>query len=197
MDPDAEKALVSRLKNGDDRAFSALVRHYQDKVYNLVYRILANSEEAEDLAQDIFITLYTSIDTFRGESRLGTWLYRIAVNHCRNRIKYIARRRKSRAPSLEERGDRGIPQESSPGSPRLISKIPRPDRLAEGHQMEEILQRELASLEPDQRALVVLRDIEGLSYAEIEAVVGLPLGTVKSRLHRARMTLKERMAKYF
>ncbi len=197
MDPEEEKTLVRRLKSGDEKAFSILVRTYQDKVYNLVCRMLADPVEAEDLAQDIFVTLYTSIDTFREESSLGTWLYRIAVNLCRNRIKYLARRRKSRAPSLEERGDRGIPQETAPGSPALVSSVARPDRLAEGRQLETIIQRELAALEPDQRELLALRDIEGMSYSEMETVVGLPLGTIKSRLHRARLTLKERVSKYF
>lgn len=197
MDSEEEKTLVRRLKNGDERAFSVLVRCYQDKVYNLVCRMLADPIEAEDLAQDIFITLYTSIDGFREESRLSTWLYRITVNLCRNRIKYLSRRRKSRAPSLEERGDRGIPQETAPGTPTLMSSVPRPDRLAEGRQMETIIQRELAGLDPEQRELLVLRDIEGMSYSEMEAVVGLPLGTIKSRLHRARLTLKERVSKYF
>jgi len=195
VDLEEEKTLVHRMKNGDDKAFSVLVRHYQNKIYSLVFRMLADAEEAEDLAQDIFITLYTSIDTFREESRLSTWLYRIAVNLCRNRIKYLSRRRKSRAPSLEERGDRGIPQDAFPGSPVLVSRLPRPDRLAEGRQMEAIIQEALAALDPEQRELIVLRDIQGMSYSEMERIVGLPLGTIKSRLHRARMSLKDKVSK--
>lgn len=197
MDRGEERKLVQRLKGGDSRAFDTVVGLFQHKIYGLVFRMLGNAQEAEDLAQEVFVTLFTSIDGFREESRLGTWLYRIAVNHCRNRIKYLARRNESRKHSLDQETQRVLSNEKVPGSPQIQAHLPRPDQMAEGRQLEKIVQKELAALESDQRALIVLRDIEGLTYSEIVEVVGQPLGTVKSRLHRGRMTLKEKIAKYF
>jgi RNA polymerase sigma-70 factor (ECF subfamily) len=197
LDRGEERKLVQRLKGGDSRAFDTVVGLFQHKIYGLVFRMLGNAQEAEDLAQEVFVTLFTSIDGFREESRLGTWLYRIAVNHCRNRIKYLARRNESRKHSLDQETQRVLSNEKVPGSPQIQAHLPRPDQMAEGRQLEKIVQKELAALESDQRALIVLRDIEGLTYSEIVEVVGQPLGTVKSRLHRGRMTLKEKIAKYF
>lgn len=196
MDPSEERKLVKRLKQGDSRAFDLVVKEFQNKIFSLIYRMMGNAQEAEDLAQDVFVTLYTSIDGFREESKLGTWLYRIAVNHCRNRMKYLGRRKESQKRSLDQATERRLSGEKSAGNPRLQAHLHRPDEMAQGRQLEKILQRELAALDGDQRTLIVLRDVQGLTYQEIVEVVDLPLGTVKSRLHRARMTLKEKISEY-
>jgi RNA polymerase sigma-70 factor (ECF subfamily) len=190
-----ESRLVSRLQERDEAAFREMVRSYGQRVYNLVFRMLGNREEAEDLAQEVFVTVFKSIDGFRGDSKLSTWIYRIAVNHCKNRHKYLARRMiHARAPL--ESADRDAAGRDGGPTMSLQAQISQPDKLLEGLQLEEALQREIAALDEEQRLLIVLRDVQGLSYQEIAAITALPEGTVKSRLHRARMTLKDRLQKF-
>jgi len=173
-----------------------MVRTYQDQVYNLVYRMLGNHEEAEDLSQDVFVTVFKSIDKFRGDSKLSTWLYRIAANQCKNRYKYLARRQFHAAKPLDELSERDAAgRDGGPVMP-LQAQISEPDKIVEGKRLEEAIQREIAALEDEQRLLVILRDIQGLSYHEMATITELPEGTVKSRLHRARMNLKKRLKKY-
>ncbi len=179
--------LVERLKRREEGAFRELVRDYQRPVYNLVYRMLGDREEARDISQEVFVSVFKAIGRFRGDARLSTWIYRIATNHCRNRWKYLGRRQYGRNVSYEETYERAE-------TPVLGERLPRPDREAEGHQMERAIQQAIASLDDDFRELIVLRDVQGLTYEEICEVTGLPSGTVKSRLHRARVTLKERIA---
>jgi RNA polymerase sigma-70 factor (ECF subfamily) len=191
-----ERRLVRRLKERDEAAFRQMVRQYQDKVFNLVFRMLGNREEAEDLAQEVFVTVFKSIDSFRGESKFSTWLYRIAANQCKNRYKYLARRQVHAQRPLDEVTERAAAGRDGGPAMQLQAHISQPDKVLEGRQMEQAIQREIAALEEDQRLLVVLRDIQGLSYQEIGTITGLPEGTVKSRLHRARMALKDRLKKY-
>ena len=190
IDPE-ESRLVRRLRARRAGAFEMLIARYQGQVLNLVYRMLGNREEAEDLAQEVFITVFKRIETFRGESSLSTWIYRIASNHCINRRKYLSRRRHYDSRSIHDIGDR-----SELGGGRLpVSTRPaRPDEMLEGLQMERAIQRAISGLDEDQRLVLVLRDIQSLSYDEIAEITGLAIGTVKSRLHRARMALKEKLA---
>jgi RNA polymerase sigma-70 factor (ECF subfamily) len=186
----SEARLVRKLKARDSRAFEALVGQYQGQIFNLVYRMIGAKEEAEDLAQEVFVTVFKKIDTFRGESSLSTWIYRIASNTCKNRQKYLKRRyydRPARTDNMEY-------SEDQLETMRTSGRISRPDELVEGFQMERLLQLAISSLEEEQRLILVLRDIQNLSYEEITEITGLALGTVKSRLHRARMALKDKMA---
>lgn len=185
--------LVRRLKDREERAFREMVEEFGDRVFSLTYRMLGNREEAEDLAQEVFITLFKSIDSFRGDSKLSTWLYRVTANHCKNRIKYLARRHDRDRTELTERTEVAGADGPSLASPR---PAPRPDRQLEGAQMEQILQHAIAELDEEQRILVILRDVEDLSYEEICAITELPEGTVKSRLHRARMALRKKLLKH-
>lgn len=185
--------LVRRLKDREERAFREMVDEYGDRVFSLTYRMLGNRQEAEDLAQEVFITLFKSIDSFRGDSKLSTWLYRVTANHCKNRIKYLARRHDRDRAELTERTEAAGADGPSLAAPRAA---PRPDRQLEGAQMEQILQRAIAELDEEQRILVILRDVEDLSYEEICAITDLPEGTVKSRLHRARMALRKKLLKH-
>lgn len=184
----AERLLVTRLRERDEDAFNEVVRTYGDRVFNLVLRMLGNRAEAEDVAQEVFVTVFKSIETFRGESRFGTWLLRIAANHSKNRIKYLARRAADGdatddvADVRSAGGDAGQP---------LRGHIEGPDALYEAAELGGRLERAIATLDEDQRLLVVLRDVEELSYDEIVEVTGWPEGTIKSRLHRARLALKE------
>ena len=188
-----ERLLVRRLQQRDERAFPEMVRLYQHKVFNLVFRMIGNREEAEDVAQEVFVTVFKAIDSFRGESKFSTWLYRIAANQCKNRIKYLGRRSYKSTSELDEAAERDL-QNAQPSA--LSPHIEGPEKVLEGKQMEQILQQGIALLEEDHRVLLVLRDVEELSYQEISAITGLPDGTVKSRLHRARMALKEHLAKH-
>ena len=180
-----EAALVERLRRRDEAAFNTLVRLHQAAVYRLLLRILGDAAEAEDVAQDVFVTVFKAIDSFRGESKLSTWIHRIAQNHARNRLKYYGRRRRGMQRPIEEHT-----QEAS-AAPETGSRLPRPDHVVEGVQAEASLKVALSRLDAEQRELVVLRDLEQLTYEEIQQRTGLPSGTVKSRLHRARMTLHE------
>ncbi len=186
----SEKRLVQKLKRRDGPAFESLVHQYQAPILNLLYRMIGSREEAEDLAQEVFVTVFKKIDMFRGDSSLSTWIYRIATNHCRNRQKYLSRRRYERTHAI----DVGVQEDSGmPQSMRTTAEISRPDELVEGYQAERLIQRAMAELDEEQRLVLVLRDIQNVSYEEVSAITGLPLGTVKSRLHRARMSLKDKL----
>lgn len=183
-----ERSLLRRLRNRDERAFRELIENHRDRVYNICYRMLGNRHESEDVAQEVFITVFKQIDTFREEAKFSTWLYRVAVNHCKNRIKYLARRFDKARDELDEQGTNGTP---------IGAPLPNaPDRALEGAQMEKLMQDAIAALEEDQRIVVVLRDVEDLSIEEICEITGLPDGTVKSRLHRARLVLRKKLARH-
>ena len=178
--------FIAALRRRDERAFDRLVRTYQDRVFDLVLRLVGSPEEARDVAQEVFVSVFLKIDQFRGDARLSTWIYRVATNHAKNRIKYLARRRDRDQTSLEELS---VP----PSSGRLSAHVPRPDEALDGRRLEAFVSRALALLDVDQRAVVVLRDMQGLTYEEIAEVTGETLGTVKSRLHRGRTRLRERL----
>jgi len=190
MDPARERQLVRRLRERDERAFRELVAEHRDKVFNLTLRMLGNRAEAEDLAQEVFITVFKNIDGFREEAKLSTWLYRVTVNHCKNRIKYLARRHDRDRDPLDEKTETAATT-ALPEKPAA-----RPDRAVEGAQLERVIQDAIASLDDDHRVVVVLRDVEDLSIDEICEITGLPDGTVKSRLHRARLVLRKKVARH-
>lgn len=190
-----DRRLVRRLKQGDERAFQELVHTYQDRIFGLTYRMLGNRQEAEDLAQEVFISVYRGIANYRGEGRFYTWLYRIATNTCKNRLKYLKGRNFHRASDIDETPDAHTAGDRGPAVP-LQSVVPGPEATIAGSRLEQAIQREIAALDPEHRLLIVLRDIQGMSYADIRKVTGLQEGTLKSRLHRARLALKERLQPY-
>ncbi|MCA9670060.1 MAG: sigma-70 family RNA polymerase sigma factor [Myxococcales bacterium] len=191
-----ERRLVRRLKERDEDAFREMVRTYQTQVYNLVFRMLGNREEAEDLSQEVFVTVFKSIESFRGDSKFSTWLYRITANHCKNRFKYLARRRFHAAAPLDDLTERDAAGRDGGPAMALQARISEPDKLLEAKRLEDAIQRAIADLEEDHRLLIVLRDVQGLSYNEISDITSLAEGTVKSRLHRARMALKDKLKKH-
>ncbi len=153
MKPRQEQRLIRKLKQRDEEAFRQLVTAYQQKVFHVVYRMIGDAEEAEDLSQEVFITVFKSIDSFREESKFSTWLYRIAINHCKNRIKYLGRRARHRTQNLEDTAEGDLHQASPQGV------LPRPDNQAMGHQLEGVMQKAIAQLSDEHRALIILRDI--------------------------------------
>jgi RNA polymerase sigma-70 factor (ECF subfamily) len=171
-------------------AFEAIVRAHQDRVYSLCIRMLSNREDALDAAQEVFLSAWRNLAGFRGEAALSTWLLRIAANRCLNRI----RRRKSlsayEAPWPEPPGE---VEEGAVFQP-AGGEAGRPDRLAETREMGEILTEALSRLDPGSRWMVLLSDVEGFTYEEIADIAKVPVGTVKSRLHRARMALRRMLS---
>jgi RNA polymerase sigma-70 factor (ECF subfamily) len=177
-----EHLLIARLRRGDAAAFEALVKTHQDRVYDFCVRMLSDREEAFDLTQEIFISVHKNLDKFRADAKLTTWIYRISRNHCLNRLKYLKRRGRGRSDEYGEANELSI-TESSGGGPD------KPDDLAMAKNARALVHRAIQELDEEQRSLVVLRDVEGLSYEEIMDITELPEGTVKSRLHRAREKL--------
>ncbi len=179
-----ERKLVSRLRARDEEAFVELVQLYQHQVFNIVVRIVGDRAEAEDVAQEVFVSIFKHVDGFRGDAKFSTWVYRIATNTARNRIKYLARRSHKYHQNYEDSPD--TVKEENP----LSGQIDQPEEKAMGKELEVIIKDGLAELNDIHRTIIVLRDIEHLTYAEIAEVVDLPEGTVKSRLFRARAALK-------
>ena len=173
--------FVSRLRAGDHRAFEELVRTQQHRVYGLALRMLGNAAEAQDIAQEAFLRAHRGLAEFRGDARLSTWLYSIVSRLCLNRLAGSERR-------LERHGE-----ETLAG---LADASPRPDQALERGELDEALHRAIAELPEERRIVVVLRDVEGLAYEEIAEVLTLPVGTVRSRLHRARLDLKEKLERF-
>lgn len=186
-----ERSLLRRLRDRDERAFRELLTDHRDRVFNITYRMLGNRAEAEDVAQEVFITVFKTIDSFREESKFSTWLYRVTVNHCKNRIKYLARRHDRDRDELDETS-----QQANGAVNGAPVKLAQPDKALASAQMEKLLQAAIADLDEDQRAVVILRDVEDLSIEEICEITGLPDGTVKSRLHRARLVLRKKMQRH-
>ena len=190
-----DTALVERCRLNDEAAFNEVVARYKNKVYNYICRMLNNSDDAEDLTQEVFVRMYTSIDSFRSHSSLNTWLFRIASNLC---IDYHRRGKKFRAHAFSLDAPVGGDGGSEPDAPaHEVADISyEPHRLLEHQEMTQQLQRALGQLPEKLRAVILLHDIEDMPYEEIAQVIGCPLGTVKSRLFNARVQLRQRMSAY-
>ena len=176
-----DRLLLARLRRGDGAAFEMLVKAHQDRVFDFCVRMLGDREEAFDLTQEIFLSVHQHLDQFRQDARLSTWIFRISRNHCLNRLKYLKRRGRGRSDEYGETNELAITE--SAGGPS------QPDVHLERAQARSVVHQAIAQLDEEQRTLVVLRDVEGLSYEEIVEITELPEGTVKSRLHRAREKL--------
>lgn len=189
-DESSERRFIDRLIARDERAFNELVHTYEQRVFRLVFRMLGRRDEAEDMAQEVFVQVFKAVGQFRGESKLSTWIYRIAVNLCKNRAKYLSRRHADLQDEFEPAQERL----SAPhGKGVTFSDVSRPDDMVEGYEIERIVQRCISELEADFREVLVLRDVEDLSYEEIAEITGLADGTVKSRIFRARGLLKTKV----
>lgn len=183
----AERKFIERLAMRDERAFNELVELYEARVFRLVFRMLGRRDEAEDMAQEVFVQVFKAIGTFRGDSKLSTWIYRVGVNLCKNRMKYLSRRHARGEEELEPAAEQA-PLDEAKGV--TLGSVDRPDRMVEGLQVQRLVQSCISEMDPDFREVLILRDVEDLSYEELAQITGLPEGTVKSRLHRARAMLK-------
>jgi RNA polymerase sigma-70 factor (ECF subfamily) len=189
-DPFEEPAFLERLRARDERAFDALVRGYERRVLSLIARMLGNPAEAQDVAQEVFVQVFRAIDQFRGESRLSTWIFRIAVNLSKNRALYLQRRHAGNSDANDDAHELGERVPLGAAAKGTAAVVARPDHLVEGMQVERIVQAAIAELEDSFRECLLLREVEDMSYDEIAEITGLPAGTVKSRIHRARAQVR-------
>jgi RNA polymerase sigma-70 factor (ECF subfamily) len=175
-----DATLLKRCRRGDDLAWEALVRRYQGRVYAVAWHYTRNAEEARDLAQEIFIRVYERLDTFRGGDRLLPWMLRLARNACIDRLRrWAARSRPGDHPAVED-----LP---------LATDAPGPEENAAAASRRRLLYRALDQLSEAHREIILLKDIQGLKLDEIARLLGLPVGTVKSRSRRARLELAARL----
>ncbi len=173
--------LIADCLRGQTEAFGELVRTYQDRLYNTVYRLLDNAEDAQDVVQDAFLNAYQSLDNFKGDSLFFTWLYRIAINTA------ISFKRKQRAVvSMNAAGEHGPALD-----PMDPSEFSQPGHALEQREEERRIQAALNRLSPEHRMVLIMKDMEGQKYETMAEVLGVPIGTIRSRLHRARMELRE------
>lgn len=186
-----DTVLVDRFRKGDMQCFGLLVAKYQDRIYNMILRMCPSRADAEELAQEAFLRAMERIEQFRGQSRFYTWLFRIAAN-----LTISHRRRNSRVTfrSLTRSAEYDGTQAEELTSAVAQQRIPGPVAAAMSAEIGDRVDRALDELDEDFRIVVVLRDIEELDYAQIAEVLDLPIGTVKSRLHRARCMLKGKLA---
>jgi RNA polymerase sigma-70 factor (ECF subfamily) len=189
---DEDVDLVAAARAGDAAAFRRIVLKYQRPIYGLALRMMGSPAEAEDMAQEAFVKAYDGLAGFRGEARLRSWLFTIATNHCLNALR--ARRRRREVPLEPAAGDHE-PTGGPAGRP-VANGRPTPEEDLVRAELRERVRAALETVTPDHQAILVLRDIQGLPYEEIAAVLGIELGTVRSRLHRARMELRARLTPY-
>ncbi|TVS02305.1 MAG: sigma-70 family RNA polymerase sigma factor [Phycisphaerales bacterium] len=176
-------ALVEAIRSGDQRAWNELLESYQDRLYTLCLRMVSDPDLAADLTQDTMVRVIRGLDSFNAESRLSTWIYRIAMNICLSRLRAEKLRRH---PSLDEADSRGQARSSK----ILENREPRASLRIQQSERRRLLGDALDRLDPDHRAILVLRDVRGLEYDAIALVLGVAMGTVKSRLFRARVALR-------
>jgi len=185
--------LVAACRSGRTEAFGELVTRHQDRVFNLAYRLTSSADDAAEIAQEAFLKAYRGLDSFRGDCAFYTWMFRIAVNTARSRQRFKAVRPKEL--SLDANPGRDA---DGSGGKSLLTDLPAAgtDPVEEASRAEhrQLVEQALARLNEEQRMLIVLRDIEGRNYGELADLLDCPRGTVKSRLHRARMALKDLLA---
>jgi RNA polymerase sigma-70 factor (ECF subfamily) len=187
-----EAQFIERLRAGEAAAFDRLVHERSGDVYALLYRLTDDAEEARDLTQETFLRVFQSIDRFRGDAGLKTWIYRIAINQARNRWRWWRRRRRDVTVSLD--APDGQYEQSSLGARlRSTESAADPEQETLARERETALRTALSSLGRSYRETVILRDVEGLSYEEIAAALEISVGTVKSRLSRGRMELRRKL----
>jgi len=181
-----ERKLIERSRRGDLAAFDELVRRYERSVYNTAYRLSGSYDDASDIAQEAFVRAWNNLKSFRGDSAFSTWLYRIVTNVFLDERK---RRRARPHRSLEEELD----LDESSVTRQFEDPSPGPQERAEGDERRRLLEQAIATLPEAQRVMVVLYHTQGLAYEEIAEITRLPMGTVKSRLNRARLALRDRL----
>ena len=183
--------LVERVRSGDVEAFEGLVHRYQGRVYHHVQRMLGNAEDAEDVTQEVFVKVYSTLNQFRGQASFQTWVYRVTANLCVDR-----HRRRQRAPQVARSLDAPLETDDGEVEAELPDRDGEPQQLLLAVELRARVRSAMLELSDKLRAVIVMHDLEGLSYEEIAAALGIPLGTVKSRLFHARAALKKALEPY-
>ena len=192
--PSAEDSrLVARLRANEDAAYDELVRTHHASIYHAAYRMLRDPGEASDVTQDVFLKVFRHINGFRGESSLRTWIFRIAFSEILNRVRWSRRRYLHRTVSIEEES-RNVSEGHTPL--QIADGGDTPEEALERKEQEHAFERALWKLSEEHRSVAVLRDVQGFSYAEIAEILGISVGTVKSRLARARAELKKQLMRF-
>ena len=181
MTREREAAIINAVLDGDTNAYELLVREYEKNVYNLALRMTGNSEDAYDMSQEAFIKAYNSLSSFRGDSKFSVWLYRIVSNVC---LDFLRSRNRRATVSLSVENDEGEEIELD-----IADEASSPQALLDRSLTRDAVRRGLQALPPDHREILLLREIQGLSYEEIADTLDLEVGTVKSRIFRARKKL--------
>jgi RNA polymerase sigma-70 factor (ECF subfamily) len=176
-----DRRLIADCLQGQSLAFGELVRRYQDRLYNTVYRLVGNAEDAQDVVQETFLNAFQALDTFKGDAQFFTWLYRIAMNAA------ISLKRKQRVVLRLNPGG----ADDASLEPVDTSELSRPSHALETAERDRRVQDALDRLSPEHRAVLVLKDMEGQKYEAMAKILGVPIGTIRSRLHRARLELRE------
>jgi RNA polymerase sigma-70 factor (ECF subfamily) len=184
-----ESLFVLRLKANEDAAYDELVRTYNASIFHVAYRMLGDTAEASDVVQEIFIKVFRNIGSFKGEAALKTWIFRIALSEILNRLRWWKSRHRSSTVSLDDSPANGHEY-------HVADSGPSPEEILESKEKEMAIQEALGKLSSEHRSIIVLRDIEGFSYTEIADVLGISMGTVKSRLARGREDLKKSLIRY-
>jgi RNA polymerase sigma-70 factor (ECF subfamily) len=183
----SDQALVQRVQNGDQQAFALLVAKYQRRIFRLISRFVADPASAEDIAQETFLRAYRAIGNFRGDSQFYTWLYRIAVNTAKRSALTCAR-----SPVFPENSQNPEQDETFPRQEQL-SSMDTPEAVMASRELVNAVNAAMEELPEELRSAIMLREIEGLSYEEISHMLGCPVGTVRSRIFRARESIARRL----
>ncbi len=180
-----DNVIVERVRNGDKQAFNLLVAKYQYKIQNLVGRFIKDRSEQEDVTQEAFIKAYRAIANFRGDSAFYTWLYRIAVNSAKNHLVSAGRRPPAQGVDLDETAALGLTEG--------LTEINSPEAILQNDQLVTVIRQAIEALPEELRQAITLREFDGLSYEDIATVMDCPIGTVRSRIFRARESIEQAM----
>ena len=189
----SDNALIARCQKADIAAFNEIVSRYKGKIYNYLYRMTGSADDAEDLTQEVFVRMYTSIGSFRAEASLSTWLFRIAGNLC---VDAFRRGKKERGTVSLDAPVMGMDDDGNGPSRDVPDWSAEPDKLFGRKELGAHIEAALQKLPPKLRSAVILHDVEGLAYEEIAQTEHIPLGTVKSRIFNARVALREHLRPY-
>jgi RNA polymerase sigma-70 factor (ECF subfamily) len=181
----ADQQLVERVQQGDKRAFDLLVLKYQHKIFGLISRYIKDSDEVQDVAQEAFVKAYRALPKFRGDSAFYTWLYRIAINTAKNYL--VARNRRPPGSDVD------VADAEYFEGPSALKEVETPENRLYGEELKNVVQDAIKTLPEDLRAALTLREFDGLSYEDIAAVMDCPVGTVRSRIFRAREAVDSRV----
>lgn len=184
--PDETTELVRAVLGGDKQSFNRLVILYQARIYNLAYNYVKTEEEAKDVAQDVFVTAYRSLPKLRDDTKFGAWLYQIGINHCRNRYKKLKRRGYFTDKSIDNEDD-----------PVHLEGGDSPEQKLEQQRTIKLVRNTIDQMSESEKEVLMLRDLQGLPYDEISEILDVPLGTVKSKLNRARLNLKNKLKQIY